>query len=61
MTKFKGFRTIAINGAVFVVMLGAALSGQITDPDILRGIVMATAVANVVIRFFTDTSVGKSN
>lgn len=59
MTKFKGWRTLAINIAVFVVMLGAALSGQITDPAILRGIVMATAVANVVIRFFTDTAVGK--
>lgn len=60
MNKFKGTRTIILNAAVFVVMLGAGVSGQITDPDVLRGIVMATAVANVVIRFFTTTAVGKS-
>lgn len=60
MNKFKGWKTLSINVAVFVVMLGAGVSGQITDPAILRGIVMATAVANVVIRFFTTTAVGKS-
>lgn len=60
MNRFKGMRTIILNGAIFVTMLGAALSGQITDAGTLQAIVIVTAVANVVIRFFTDTAVGKA-
>ena len=60
MNKFKGFRTVALNFAFFVVMLGGAFTGQITDPDTLRWMLVAQTVANVVIRFFTTTPVGKS-
>ncbi len=60
MSKLKGWKTLTINVAVFVVMLGGALTGQITDPDTIRIVALATTVANVVMRFFTDTGVGKA-
>lgn len=60
MKKFKGFRTLALNVAFFVVMLGGAFTGQITDPDTLRWMLAVQTVANVVIRFFTTTAVGQS-
>ena len=60
MSRLRGFRTILLNTAIFVTMLGAALSGQITDASTLQAIILVTTVANVIIRFFTDTAVGKA-
>ena len=60
MSRLRGFRTILLNTAIFVTMLGAALSGQITDAGTLQAIILVTTVANVIIRFFTDTAVGKA-
>lgn len=59
MNALKGYRTIIANAALLVVMLGAALTGQIDDPAVLKGIVIATTVANVILRFLTDTAVGQ--
>lgn len=58
MTNLKGYRTIAINVAFFVLLLGSALIGEINDPAVLRGIAVVMAVANVVMRFATTGPVG---
>lgn len=55
----KGYRTIIVNAALFIVLLASALTGQIEDPEALRWIAIGTTVANVVLRFLTSTAVGK--
>ena len=60
MNKFKGWRTVIINGATLVIMLGALATGNITDPTVLRWITIGVASANVIMRWVTTTSVGKS-
>lgn len=61
MKSLKGYKTIIFNGATLAAMLLAALTGQITDPDILKGIVIAQSVVNVVLRFLTDSPVMKDS
>lgn len=58
MLQLKGYRTVAINVAFFVLLLGSALIGEINDPAVLRGIAIVMAVANVVLRFATTGPVG---
>lgn len=60
MNKLKGFRTLVLNGATAVAMVGAALTGTIDDPGTLQVIVVVVAVANALMRLTTSTPVGKS-
>lgn len=56
----RGWRTLAINLITLAVLLLTALTGQLTDPAILRGVAIGLTVANVLLRFLTDTKVGSS-
>lgn len=60
MKALKGWRTLIINGATLVVVIAGALSGTIDDPAILQWMLIATAVANGLMRWATTTAVGKS-
>ncbi len=61
MKSLKGYKTLIFNGATLAAMLLAALTGQITDPNILKGIAIGQAVVNVVLRFITDSPVMKDS
>lgn len=58
MSKLKGYRTLIINGLTAVATIGALLTGQVSDPETLKAIILVVAVANAVLRFLTDTPVG---
>lgn len=53
MNALKGWRTLAVNIATLVVLLGGALTGTIEDADTLRYIAIGLTVANVVLRWLT--------
>lgn len=60
MDIFKGWRTVVLNAAILIAAVAATLTGQITDPDILKIVIIVQSVANVVLRVLTDTKVGSS-
>jgi len=57
MTFLAGYKTLALNIATFIILLGGAFSGTITDTLTLQIIAIAMTVANVVLRFLTSTPV----
>lgn len=56
---FRGYRTIVVNVITLVVLCLTGLTGQITDPETLRYIAIGLTVLNVVLRYLTNTPVGK--
>ena len=40
--------------------MAGALSGQIENPETLRYIAIGVTVANVILRFFTNSAAGKT-
>lgn len=58
--NLKGFRTVAFNLISLVVLGATALTGQITDAKWLTGLGIVVMLGNLVLRFLTDTPVGKS-
>lgn len=59
MKTLKGYRTIIFNAATLIAMLLAAVTGQITDPNILKGIAIGQAVVNVILRFLVMKDASK--
>lgn len=59
LDKLKGYKTLIVNVLTLVIVVGGALTGQITDPTTLRYIAIVLAGANVVLRFVTDSPVFK--
>ena len=59
MNKFKGWKTMVVNGLTLVVAITAWPEVvALVDPQVLLFI---SAGANMVLRYFTTTSVGKSD
>ena len=58
MSTLKGYRTVAINGAILLGAILASLTGSIDDPQMLKNIVIAQSIVNVALRFLTNTPVG---
>ena len=55
----KGWRTILFNIASIVASLGAAIV-DIVPNSAAEYVVAAVSIANLILRFITNTSVGKS-
>lgn len=60
MINVTGYRTLAANIIMFLVLVATSLTGQITDADTLRYIAIAITVGNVALRFLTNGPVGKA-
>ena len=60
MQKLAGYKTLAVNGLTLLGMILAALTGTITDTGTLQVIVILMTVANIILRFLTNSPVGKS-
>lgn len=59
MNTFKGWKTMAVNGLTLVVAITAwPQVVELVDPQVLLFI---SAGANMVLRYFTTTSIGESN
>lgn len=59
LDKLKGYKTLIVNVLTLVIVVGGALTGQITDANTLRYIAIGLTVANTILRFITTTPVGK--
>ena len=60
MQKLAGYKTLTINILTLLVLVLTSLTGTITDPGTLQIIIGALAVLNVILRFLTNSPVGKS-
>lgn len=56
---FRGYRTVAVNVITLVILCLGGLTGQITDAETLRYIAIGLTVLNVILRYLTNTPVGK--
>lgn len=60
LSKFKGWRTLAINAISLLVLLLGALTGTVTDETTLQVIAIALAAGNLILRLLTTTPAGQS-
>ena len=60
MNKLAGYKTLAINILTLLVLVLTSLTGTITDAGTLQIIIGALAVLNIILRFLTNSPVGKS-
>ncbi len=60
MNRFKGWRTITANAVALLVAFGALTGVVIPESDQAALIAGIVAVVNIVLRFKTDTAVGKA-
>ena len=58
--KAAGWKTVSINIITLAVLLLTSLTGTVTDAGTLQIIIGALAVLNVILRFLTNSPVGKS-
>jgi hypothetical protein len=61
LNKIKGYRTLAFNIISAIIVIATAATGTITDPKWLASIATIITVGNVLLRFLTDTPIGKSS
>lgn len=59
MSKLKGYKTLLLNGIAFIYILLPILGIEVPVPE-EEVIAAVLTVANIVLRFATNTSVGKS-
>jgi hypothetical protein len=58
----KGYRTVIFNTAVFVASLAEYIDLiNVVSPEATPLIVLLIALANLILRFMTDTPVGQKN
>ena len=60
MQKLAGYKTLTVNIITLAVLLLTSLTGTVTDAGTLQIIIGALAVLNVILRFLTNSPVGKS-
>ena len=56
--NLRGYRTVCINVLTLAVLIIGGLTGQITDPVVLRWMAIGLTVGNIILRFLTTGSVG---
>lgn len=59
LTKLKGYRTVLVNVAAAIGAISAAASGVDLNGDTAAAFVTGLAAINMVLRYFTTTSVFK--
>ena len=57
-TALKGYRTVLINVITLAVLIIGGLTGQITDPVVLRWMAIGLTIGNIILRFLTTGAVG---
>lgn len=60
MNKFKGWKTLVTNGVALLVAIGAMTGVVIPESEQAAAIAGIFAVANIILRFMTNTAVGKA-
>ncbi len=60
MSRFKGYKTLVTNGVALLVAIGAMTGVVIPESEQTAVIAGIFAVANIILRFMTNTAVGKA-